>query len=136
GNPLHPASNGGSDVFTQAAILDLYNPFRAKRVAENGNTSDLANFEKYLGDLRNKMSADGGASMAFLVEETHSPTRERLRGELEKMFPRMRWCVYDPLLSEAQNFATQISFGDNSRLVPRLERADVILALDSDFLDC
>ena len=74
--------------------------------------------------------------MAFLVEETHSPTRERIRGELEKMFPRMRWCVYDPLRSEAQNFATQISFGDNLRLVPRIERADVILALDSDFLDC
>src|SRR5205823_11247359 len=52
------------------------------------------------------------------------------------MFPRMRWCVYDPLRSEAQNFATQISFGDNLRLVPRIERADVILALDSDFLDC
>src|SRR5438552_13229990 len=52
------------------------------------------------------------------------------------MFPRMRWCVYDPLRSEAQNFATQISFGDDLRLVPRIERADVILALDNDFLDC
>src|SRR5438105_5732158 len=82
------------------------------------------------------MQADGGAGLAFLVEETHSPTRERLRTELVKTFPKMRWCVYDPLLSEAQNFATQISFGDNSRLVPRLEQADVILALDSDFLDC
>jgi molybdopterin-containing oxidoreductase family iron-sulfur binding subunit len=39
----------------------------------------------------------------------------------------MRWCVYDPLLTEAQAFATHMSFGDNARLVPRLERADVIL---------
>src|SRR5205823_1740566 len=61
---------------------------------------------------------------------------DRIRSEMEKMFPHMRWCVYDPLRSEAQNFATQISFGDNLRLVPRIERADVILALDSDFLDC
>ena len=29
-----------------------------------------------------------------------------------------------------------MSFGDNTRLVPQLERADVVLALDSDFLDC
>src|SRR5438105_2155821 len=136
GNPLHPASNGGSDVFAQAAIHDLYNPERARRFAENGKTTDYAAFEKYLTDLRGKMQADGGAGLGFLVEETHSPTRERLRSELAKMFPKMRWCVYDPLLSEAQNFATQISFGDNSRLVPRVERADVILALDSDFLDC
>ncbi|HEV8185092.1 MAG TPA: 4Fe-4S dicluster domain-containing protein, partial [Chthoniobacterales bacterium] len=74
--------------------------------------------------------------LAFLVEETHSPTRERLRGELEKMFPKMRWCSYEPVMSEAQNFGTQISFGDNSRLIPRLDRADVVVALDSDFLDC
>ncbi len=136
GNPLHPASNGGSDIFVQAAINELYNPMRAKRIAQNDKTTDLAAFEKYLTDLRGKMSADGGAGLAFLIEETHSPTRERLRGELEKMFPQMRWCVYDPLLSEAQNFSTQLSFGENSQLVPRLERADVILALDSDFLDC
>jgi MoCo/4Fe-4S cofactor protein with predicted Tat translocation signal len=136
GNPLHPASNGGSDVFVQAAINELYNPMRAKRIAENGKATDLAAFEKYLADLRGKMSADGGASLAFLVEQTHSPTRERLREELEKIFPQMRWCIYDPLLSDAQNFSTQLSFGDNTRLVPRLERADVILALDSDFLDC
>jgi MoCo/4Fe-4S cofactor protein with predicted Tat translocation signal len=134
GNPLHPASNGASDVFVQAAINELYNPLRAKRIAENGKTSTASAFEKYLVDLRKKMG--DGAGLAFLVEETHSPTRERIRGELEKMFPRMRWCVYDPLRSEAQNFATQISFGDNLRLVPRIGRADVIVALDSDFLDC
>ncbi|PYM00185.1 MAG: hypothetical protein DMF19_10500 [Verrucomicrobia bacterium] len=116
GNPLHPASNGASDVFVQATINELYNPLRAKRIAENGKTSTAAAFEKYLGDLRKKMG--DGAGLAFLVEETHSPTRERIRGELEKIFPRMHWCVYDPLRSEAQNFATQISFGDNLRLVP------------------
>ncbi|MEP7071996.1 MAG: TAT-variant-translocated molybdopterin oxidoreductase, partial [Verrucomicrobiota bacterium] len=136
GNPLHPASNGGSDVFVQGAINDLYNPLRTRQVTEKGKATDFAAFEKYLADLRGKMSADGGAGLAFLVEQTHSPTRERMRAELEKTFPRMRWCVYDPLLSEAQNFATSLSFGDNSRLIPRLERADVILALDHDFLDC
>ena len=39
GNPLHPASNGASDVFAQAAIIELYNPLRAKRIAENGKTT-------------------------------------------------------------------------------------------------
>src|SRR5438874_12395443 len=74
GNPLHPASNGASDVFVQAAINELYNPLRAKRIAENGKTSTASAFKKYLGDLRKKMG--DGASLAFLVEETHSPTRE------------------------------------------------------------
>ena len=31
GNPLHPASGGGTDTFVQASILDLYDPTRSKR---------------------------------------------------------------------------------------------------------
>src|SRR5204862_6281132 len=50
--------------------------------------------------------------------------------------PKMRWCVYDPVLTEAQAFATHMSFGDNTRLIPRLDRADVVVAVDCDFLDC
>ena len=136
GNPLHPASGGATDAFAQASILDLYDPARSKRFVQKNKLSDRAAFEKYLAELRPKMAANGGAGLAFLVEETHSPTRERLRGELQKQFPRMRWCVFDPLLTEAQSFATQMSFGDNSRLIPQFDHADVVLALDSDFLDC
>ena len=45
-------------------------------------TRDRAAFDKYLEELRPKIAADGGAGLAFLVEEMHSPTRERLRVEL------------------------------------------------------
>ncbi|MEP6686602.1 MAG: 4Fe-4S dicluster domain-containing protein, partial [Verrucomicrobiota bacterium] len=136
GNPLHPASGGASDTFAQASLLDLYDPARSKYFVERDKTADRTGFDNFLEQLRPKLAAEGGAGLAFLVEETHSPTRERLRAELEKVFPQMRWCVYDPLLSNAQNFSTQMSFGENVRLVPRLEQADVILALDDDFLDC
>jgi MoCo/4Fe-4S cofactor protein with predicted Tat translocation signal len=145
GNPLHPSSGGATDAFAQASLLDLYDPARSKRFVEKGEKGqkkenfeprDRATFEKYLAELRTNIAADGGAGLAFLVEELHSPTRERLRAELLKVYPKMRWCVYDPLLTEAQSFATQLSFGDNARLVPRFERADVVVALDSDFLDC
>ncbi len=148
GNPLHPASGGATDAFAQASLLDLYDPARSKRFVQKGEKEekgkkvenfearDRAAFEKYLAQLRTKIAADGGAGLAFLVEELHSPTRERLRAELQKTYPKMRWCVYDPLLTEAQSFATQLSFGDNARLIPRFERADVVVALDSDFLDC
>src|SRR4029077_20936191 len=43
---------------------------------------------------------------------------------------------FEPALSDAQSYSTRISFGENSRLIPHFERADVIFALDSDFLDC
>ncbi len=134
GNPLHPASGGATDAFAQASVLDLYDPARSKRFVNKGKASDRGAFETYISELRDRIGA--GEGLAFLVEETLSPTRERLRTELEKAFPQMRWCTYEPLLSEAQNYATQSSFGANTKLTPRIERADVILALDSDFVDC
>ncbi|MGI8889320.1 MAG: TAT-variant-translocated molybdopterin oxidoreductase [Chthoniobacterales bacterium] len=136
GNPNHPDSNGATDAFAQASVLDLYDPSRSQRFVRQNKLSGRAEFEKYINELRPQMSGDGGAGLAFLVEETHSPTRERLRTELEKQFPKMRWCVYDPLLSEAQHFSTQLSFGENTRLIPQFDKADVILSLDSDFLNC
>src|SRR5436189_6410895 len=115
----------------QSSIFALYDPARSKHIVEKGDRDekgkkvenfearDRAAFEKYLAQLRTKIAADGGAGLAFLVEEVHSPTRERLRGELQKVYPKMRWAVYDPLLTEAQNFASHMSFGENSRLIPR-----------------
>ena len=134
GNPLHPASGGGTDLYAQASLLDLYDPTRSRRFVNQGKESTRADFDSYLEKLHAQIG--GGDGLAFLVEETHSPTRERLRTELEKAFPKLTWCVYEPALSDAQSYATRTSFGENVRLIPRFDRADVVLSLDSDFLDC
>jgi MoCo/4Fe-4S cofactor protein with predicted Tat translocation signal len=134
GNPLHPASAGGTDTFTQASLLDLYDPTRSRRFLNRGKDATRAEFDAYIDKLRGQLGS--GEGLAFLVEETHSPTRERLRADLEKAFPKMTWCVYEPAQSDAQDFATRTAFGENVRLIPRFERADVVFALDSDFLDC
>ena len=84
GNPEHPASLGATDVFAQASVLDLYDPARSKRFVHKNKLSDRVTFEKYIAELRPKMAANGGAGLAFLVEETWSPTRDRLRTELQK----------------------------------------------------
>jgi molybdopterin-containing oxidoreductase family iron-sulfur binding subunit len=134
GNPLHAASSGGTDVYAQASILNLYDPTRSRRFVNQGKEASRADFDAYIENLRGQIG--GGDSLAFLVEEVNSPTRERLRTELEKAFPKLTWCVYEPAMSDAQNYATRTSFGENVRLIPRFDRADVVLALGSDFLDC
>ena len=136
GNPLHPASGGATDAFAQASILDLYDPTRSHAFLKNGKPADRSEFNSYIDHLRGQLSGTGGEGLAFLVEEMQSPTRERLRVQLERMFPKMRWCVYDAAGSDAQRAASQHAFGQNTRLTPRFDRADVVLALDSDFIDC
>jgi MoCo/4Fe-4S cofactor protein with predicted Tat translocation signal len=84
GNPLHPASGGGTDTFVQASILDLYDPTRSKRFVHKAKAGTREEFEKFLGEFGKTILNDQGRNLAFLVEETNSPTRERLRTELEK----------------------------------------------------
>src|SRR6516225_8402441 len=41
GNSLHPDSNGGTDRYAQASILNLYDPDRATRFTSNGKNAPL-----------------------------------------------------------------------------------------------
>ena len=130
GNPLHPFSNGGTDAFAQASILDLYDPNRSRTIKENGVEARPEALDNLLKGL--SASAEG---VAFLVERNNSPTRDRLRAELEGKFPGMIWCEYEPLGNTLAQGAVSASFGQGVRLLPNFQQADVIVALDSEFLN-
>ncbi|MEI6279119.1 MAG: 4Fe-4S dicluster domain-containing protein [Verrucomicrobiae bacterium] len=131
GNPLHPFSNGATDAFAQAAILDLYDPHRSKTITDKGRATDAAAFDAFLQTLNRR----GGKGVAFLVEKKNSPTRDRLRAGLEQNFPGLIWSEYEPLGDREAAAATAAAFGAGVRLFPKFDRADVLLALDSDFLN-
>ncbi len=123
GNPLHPATKGVSDVWAQTSILDLYDPERSRDFLHDGQASDAATFDKALTEMMGK-AGDGGG-VAFLVDGCPSPTRERLRGEIEKKYPKVSWCVYEPSAAPASAVP---------EMVAQIDKADVIMALDADFL--
>ena len=131
GNPLHPWSNGGTDGFAQASVLDLYDPNRSKVIKKNGFKVGADVFENFL----NGVAGSNAGDLAFLVERKNSPTRERLRAELESKYPGMIWCEYEPLGSQEADKAIAATFGDGIRLLPKLEKADLVVALDSEFLN-
>ena len=127
GNPLHPVSKGATDMLSQSSILDLYDPDRSRAFVANGQPSDSAAFEQALDALIK--NAGDGSGLAFLLDGTASPSRERLRGEIETKFPKVTWTVYEPLAGEeAAVFGAGVSQRAN------FEKADVILSLDNDFL--
>src|SRR5688572_10748587 len=67
GNPEHPASRGGTDVLTQAAILDLYDPDRAKTVTFRG---EIRGWSAFIAAMQQALTAQrgrGGAGLHLLT---------------------------------------------------------------------
>ena len=135
GNPLHPISNGSTDAFAQASILGLYDPHRAKVIKRDGKEVKRAAFDSYLAQLRQTALSNQGEGLVFVVESDHSPTRNRLRDALMKEFPKMKWVEYEAVSRESYHQACEVAFGAGMRPVYHFKKADVVVALDSDFLN-
>jgi len=134
GNPYHPSSGGATGTFAQSSLLDMYDPDRSRFFRNRGQESDEKAFDAYLTKLTAGLGSGDG--LAFLLEENNSPTRERLRQEIAKKYPQALWAVYEPLGADASAEAHSKAFGDGVKVTAKLENADVILALDTDFLGC
>jgi len=135
GNPYHPMNDGhgGTDLYAQASVLNLYDPDRARSFLNQGVETDEAAFGKYLDGLIAAYGGKQGDGLAILMEDDPSPTRERLRAAVTAKLPLTRWCVYEPL-GGSKGAAEETAFGTGVRVRPLLEKADVVLSLDCDFL--
>jgi MoCo/4Fe-4S cofactor protein with predicted Tat translocation signal len=134
GNPEHPGSLGATDVFAQASLLDLYDPDRAQVVSHLGRVDTWGNF---FGDLKARveaLGALGGEGLRFLTGTVASPTLGAQLGGAIARFPKARWHQYEPCGRHAARAAARDAFGAPAELRYDLSRADVIVALDADFL--
>src|SRR6202007_2293580 len=97
GNDLPPASLGGTDIFTQAAILGLYDPDRSQSVVSMG---DQRSWQAFLSAIRGPLNAQKavqGAGIRILTPTISSPTlADQLRNFL-KTYPQAKWHVYEPI---------------------------------------
>jgi molybdopterin-containing oxidoreductase family iron-sulfur binding subunit len=134
GNPAHPASRGGSDAILQASILDLYDPARLSGFFRGTRAMGFPQLLVEIAALARGHGTDGGARLRFLVEPTTSPTLSDLRRRILGRFPRARFDAWAPIGDDAARAGTAVAFGRPLEAILDVERADVILALDSDFL--
>ncbi|HZZ85944.1 MAG TPA: TAT-variant-translocated molybdopterin oxidoreductase [Anaeromyxobacteraceae bacterium] len=134
GNPDHPASLGGVGPFQQALLLDLYDPSRARGFQKRGRQLSYRGTLLELSQLAKGHEADGGARLRFLLEPSSSPLQAELRRRILERFPKARFTAWDPLSDDAARDGGRIAFGAPLEARPQLARADVILALDDDFL--
>ena len=134
GNAEFPESNGSTDRYAQASILDVYDPDRAKRYKNGGKvvTPEAANAA--LGQLAQAAAANGGQGLAFLTDRSTSPSRRRLQDLISQKFPNAKWFAYEPVDSDVHTRAATQVFGQPVRPVYHFEKAKVIISLGSDFL--
>jgi MoCo/4Fe-4S cofactor protein with predicted Tat translocation signal len=134
GNPTYQPHGGSSGLISQASLLDLYDPDRAKAHLKDGAPFDVAGLNDLLSALARKYAANQGAGLAFLAESSSSPTRAALLARLRRQMPQAVWAEYEPVVDEPPVEAARLAFGRDVRPVYRYAAARRIVSLDCDFL--
>ena len=133
GNPAHPASLGGTDAIRQALVLDLYDPRRLAGFRVGTREVSFPGLLQEVAALAKAHDRDQGARLRFLAEPTSSPTLADLRRRILARLPRSRFDTWGAAADEARA-GIALALGRPLEPVLALADADVILALDSDFL--
>jgi molybdopterin-containing oxidoreductase family iron-sulfur binding subunit len=136
GNPLHPASQGATDLFAQASVLTLYDPDRSQVLTHEGRISSWTAFVEALGRLREEQRVMRGAGLRILTGTVTSPSLAAQLRTLLAEFPAAKWHQYEPCARDAAREGARLAFGQAVNTVYRVDRAEAILSLDSDFLCC
>lgn len=134
GNPSHPASLGATNIFHQAALLDLYDPDRSQAVLKNGEPDTWDDFVAALHSALESQRTKNGAGLRVLTETVTSPTLHFQIQSLLKQFPEAQWHQYEPANRDNAREGSMLAFGEIIEAQYRFDKAKVVVSLDSDFL--
>jgi molybdopterin-containing oxidoreductase family iron-sulfur binding subunit len=136
GNPDHPASLGATDIFHQASVLTLYDPDRSQTVTHLGQTRTWGELLAGIRDALQHARQHRGAGLRLLSETVVSPTLAEQIELLLKDLPEARCHIYEPIHRDMAWRGAQMAFGEAAHPVYDFRKADVVLSLDADFLQC
>ncbi len=134
GNDLHPASLGGTDVFAQGFILNMYDPDRSQVTTERGQIRPWSAFYAAVRLALEKERPTRGAGLRILTGTVTSPTLAAQIGAVLAEFPAAKWIAWEPAGRENVYAGTRLAFGEELEPLPSLDAADVVVSLESDFL--
>ncbi len=138
GNPDHPASGGATDIYAQAAILDLYDPDRSgeivERAVQDTFVRDWDAFDTWAQNHFVELRAKEGRGLAVLIEPTASPALHGQLRQLRESLPLSRLFEHASLPRDNESRGAEMAFGQPLRPVFELHRARVIVCLDEDLI--
>ena len=134
GNPDHPSSLGATNAFHQASILGLYDPDRSQVVR---NFGEISTWGEFLGALQPvlKNAAANGPGFRLLTQSVCSPTLGAQIQQLLAQYPGMRWHQWEPAGRDQVREGLRMALGSDANVIYHFDRANVVVSLDSDFLD-
>jgi hypothetical protein len=130
GNEDHPASGGRTNIYHQASILGMYDPDRSRSPRRNGEQVNKADFVLFAAEH----FANSDGRVLFIDEATSSPAYQSLKQQILDNFEGAEWVTYEPFSEENAIEGTEIAFGQRLRTVNHYDEADLVLALDDDFM--
>jgi MoCo/4Fe-4S cofactor protein with predicted Tat translocation signal len=134
GNVDHPGSKGGTTVYEQASVLELYDPDRSQSMLSLGDPRTWGDFLNALRGAMDGQRSKQGAGLRILTETVTSPTVANQMKKLLELFPQAKWHVYEPASRDGARMGAYLAYGQFVNTVYRFDKADVVLSLDADFL--
>ena len=134
GNELHPSSKGSTNSFVQASILDLYDPDRIKNPYNGANKSTISNFKSFAKDISKSFLETEGKGLSVISNSFRSPTTKRIYDKFTSRYPKSDWVAYDSVSHENMIVGIEDAMGKKSLPIYHLEKANVVLAIESDFI--
>jgi molybdopterin-containing oxidoreductase family iron-sulfur binding subunit len=134
GNPLHPSSLGRSTQFMQAEVLNLYDPARSKHPRRGREPATWAGFEQFCKQHFAGLTAKVGEGLALLCEPTSSPSMLAMLAAFGRQFPSSKAYYWTPLHRDQELAGNRAAFGSELEAHYQFDRAEVVVAFDSDFL--
>ena len=132
GSPKHPYSLGSTDVFAEAEVLSLYDPARLQTVMQGELPSSWDALDAVLLPRLAQHKRQGGQGLTLLTGRITSPTELRLIKVLQATYPAMSWRRFEPVDDDSARAGAVQAFGKPLTVRPRLQDAQVVLALDAD----
>ncbi len=128
GNPLHPASLGGTGAIEQGSLLDLYDADRARFPIHQERRVTVAETLTAIGPaaLASRIGAKG-TGLRILLPPTSSPTEADLLDRIRDRYPEAGIHFYAPFSNPPGSEATWSRQHD-------LARARIILTIQADVL--
>jgi molybdopterin-containing oxidoreductase family iron-sulfur binding subunit len=134
GNPDHPSSRGGSDIFDQASILGLYDPERAQSVYYLGLPRSWEAFVAAISAQLVAQESLGGEGLRVLMENTTSPSVAGLLDRIRERFPKAGIHHWDAAGMDNVRAGARLAFGRPAHVHYELSKAEVVVTLDADLL--